>query len=177
VGFVEISIAVGLLVGPVVGSVLYSLLGYKNTFLVFGGILLLASIPLITLIPSDLNNKKEEEASQMPSEIEKKITYSMFLKDFKSASILFGATILMIPTYFSDSILSVHLEEDFGIETDKIGYVYVIPFFLYLITLPIVTWICLKIERKLCIVLSFVVVTIALFVAGPSEVLQLPEYI
>lgn len=54
----------GLMAGPVLGSLIYSAVGYRDTFFIFGGILVIGLLLCILLIPQELNFKKnnlEEE--------------------------------------------------------------------------------------------------------------------
>jgi predicted MFS family arabinose efflux permease len=51
------AIGTGLLIGPALGSFLYGYLGYIYTFEAVSLIVILTIIPLLILIPSDLNKK------------------------------------------------------------------------------------------------------------------------
>jgi predicted MFS family arabinose efflux permease len=49
--------ALGLLFGPMIGSVLNSLFGYSIPFFIIGGFFIVAVIPIVYLLPSDTEVK------------------------------------------------------------------------------------------------------------------------
>lgn len=51
IGYAQASSGIGLMVGPVLGSVIYSNLNFQRVFYVFGGILLAGSILVILILP------------------------------------------------------------------------------------------------------------------------------
>lgn len=77
----EASAGLGLMLGPVLGSFIYTFTNdYMNTFLAFGVILFLNFILIFFALPNSLNHKPEEESIN-ENEIPFKIRYSMFLKN------------------------------------------------------------------------------------------------
>ena len=59
VGLVEAMTGLGLIVGPIIGSALYSFFGYKQTFFIYGGFLVFLSIIIRIFFPT--NTEREEE--------------------------------------------------------------------------------------------------------------------
>ena len=55
-GWVESSIGVGLMMGPVIGQVLYNLFGYENTFYMTAGILTIPLVLQVFFIPKRIND-------------------------------------------------------------------------------------------------------------------------
>jgi MFS family permease len=55
-GMAESAAGLGLMLGPVIGSLIYGKLHYMYTFLVFTGILLVNCIVIFFLLPSSLND-------------------------------------------------------------------------------------------------------------------------
>lgn len=53
VGWVEALTGLGLIVGPIIGSTLYSLLGYEDTFFIYGSFLVFLSIIIKLNFPGD----------------------------------------------------------------------------------------------------------------------------
>lgn len=53
------ALGLGLAIGPVIGSVVYSLLDYLNTFYFFAGYIFIIGTVCVTLIPSRLNGKPQ----------------------------------------------------------------------------------------------------------------------
>ncbi len=46
---------VGLVVGPIVGSVLYTLMGFSLTFFIFGSIFVIVSFFILRVLPSSID--------------------------------------------------------------------------------------------------------------------------
>jgi hypothetical protein len=67
------------------------------------------------------------------------ITYSMFLLNFRALITLIACVIMNIFTDFLDSILSVELQNKFGMSGNTDGYVFAIPFLIYALGCPVVT--------------------------------------
>ena len=55
-GFLEASMGVGLLVGPVAGSILYTTLGFKSTFFVIGATFIALAPLLRFVIPKSVDD-------------------------------------------------------------------------------------------------------------------------
>lgn len=55
-GYCESAVGVGLMIGPVLGSAVFSFAGYEKTFYVFGGIIALGLVCVFFLLPSRLNH-------------------------------------------------------------------------------------------------------------------------
>ena len=52
-GWVEALTGLGLIIGPVVGSALYGLFGFANTFFIYGGFLIVLAIIIKMNFPDD----------------------------------------------------------------------------------------------------------------------------
>jgi len=61
IGYIEISVGVGLGLGPTIGSVVFKFLGYEDTMYFFGGLNFLALVICCSLIPGALNETLTEE--------------------------------------------------------------------------------------------------------------------
>lgn len=91
----EASAGFGLMLGPVMGSFIYTYLEYMETFLVFAGILTINFVCVYFALPNKLNEKPKEE-SISNGDIPFKITYSMFLKNKNSLFALLSTSIICI---------------------------------------------------------------------------------
>lgn len=56
VGYVEMSLGVGDMIGPAIGGFVYDYYGYVGTFLVFSGMILFGLFFSIIAIPESLNS-------------------------------------------------------------------------------------------------------------------------
>ena len=61
VGWVEALTGVGLIMGPILGSTLYSLLGYANTFFIYGSFLVLLSLVIKCMFPDGRSAGTEDD--------------------------------------------------------------------------------------------------------------------
>jgi MFS family permease len=55
-GYCEASVGVGLMIGPVLGSLVYGFVGYEKTFYVFGAVIGLGLLTVSILLPRRLNH-------------------------------------------------------------------------------------------------------------------------
>ena len=60
-GMAEASAGIGLMLGPIVGALLYNWLGYMGTFFAFTIILSVNLVVNVFILPSSLNAKTEED--------------------------------------------------------------------------------------------------------------------
>lgn len=146
--------------GPTLGSFIYSLVGYMYSFVIFGILIFASTIPIYFLIPSDIDKgeatKKERAESKVNKLLEKideeddshkapvdliqtrGLKYSMFLTNYQSLITLIACALILFIVYFLDTILAVHLQDDFGLTGSNVGYVYIPSMGSFLIMCPIV---------------------------------------
>ena len=62
VGYCQSACGIGLMVGPVLGSMIYGSLGYENTFFVFSGMLFVSCIFVFFILPARLNKLEADQA-------------------------------------------------------------------------------------------------------------------
>lgn len=141
--------------GPVIGSILYKHLKFSNTFLVFSGLMLACGFLVLIFLPKRLNFSKDpyEELQKelRASELERgrKIpSFIIFFKNVRSVVTIASATIAMIFMLFFNAILSEHLKNHFGLETDECGYVMALGALFYAVTSPLVGVIFKGIPRR-----------------------------
>lgn len=121
------------MVGPVMGSMIYSSLGYENTFFVLSGLLFVSCVFVFFILPGRLNKLDEPavdaEADQERNsvEAEKQVTFKMFLFNGRAMMATFSSMIAMVFMLFYNGILSVHLQKNMGVSEDNIGK---FPFYL-----------------------------------------------
>lgn len=134
------------MLGPVLGSLIYSAVGYEWTFYIFGFILLAAEIVVFLILPNKLNHTQVNEVEILEKEIEAKntmqrmkkatlenkpvpeptqrpltISYSVFFRNSRVVVACISAMFAMIFMLFFDSILSNHLTIDLQIQDQNIG--------------------------------------------------------
>jgi MFS family permease len=72
-----------------------------------------------------------------------------------------------------DPILAVELNTEYGIDEDKVGFVFAVPFLIYIIGIPFINMIGDRLDRRITLVISFVIMGIGLVLQGPSKLFNL----
>ena len=127
------------MLGPVIGQALYTFVQYEKTFYIFAGLLTVAMITLVIVIPNSLNHaddfmSKEEVdlyferlkstdaasssyigqgrllmRSDAKTSQSRGVTYMMFLRNRRAMMATVSAVFAMIFMLFFDGILTMHL--------------------------------------------------------------------
>ena len=116
----EIAIGTGLVVGPLIGSILYSYFGFEMTFIIVGASFYIMTPLFCIILPGSINRKdqvikkvNEENSEEMiGSEYGyESVEYSQIIwyKDFLFPA--FGAFLAYFVVCFGDPILSLRLHE------------------------------------------------------------------
>lgn len=109
------------------------------------------------------------------SDDDKVVTYSMFLKNLRCFITLVGCSMVNILIDFLNSILSVELANNFGLGEATIGFIFAIPFFVYVLGFYFVSKIVVRFDKRISILISFIISSVSLFLTGPSQLLEIPE--
>lgn len=64
IGYCQAAVGLGLMLGPVLGQLIYSGVGYAPTFYIFAGILSVSLIIVIIIIPGHLNKVAFDDSKQ-----------------------------------------------------------------------------------------------------------------
>ena len=113
VGYCQSACGIGLMVGPVLGSMIYSSLGYENTFFVFAGMLLVSCGFVFFILPARLNRLESDMADaeaadgEKSSVVVKEVTFKMFLFNTRAMLAVFSSMIAMVFMLFYNGILSI----------------------------------------------------------------------
>lgn len=113
VGYCQSACGIGLMVGPVLGSMIYSSLGYENTFFVFAGMLLVSCGFVFFILPARLNRLESDMADaeaadgEKSSVVVKEVTFKMFLFNSRAMLAVFSSMIAMVFMLFYNGILSI----------------------------------------------------------------------
>ena len=71
IGYCQAAVGLGLMLGPVLGQLIYTKVHYAATFYIFGGILTCALVIVVVIIPGHLNHVAFDQ-SKSPSMVESK---------------------------------------------------------------------------------------------------------
>lgn len=99
----------------------------------------------------------------------------MFLTNARALYTLIACSMILILINFLDSIISVRLKERFDMAETTIGYIFSIPFFIYVLGCPLISLIGDRLHRRVTILIAFILCAIGVIMTGPSELLHLPE--
>lgn len=175
-GYSEVAIGLGLMVGPALSSLIYDFVGYMYTFIIFGCLLLFSVLPILIFIPKEHSSGLDEADSSTALKAKnRKLPYSVFFKNRAVMLTLLACTAQSLFLYFIDSIYSIYLEDTFNIDSNLIGYVYMIPLFVYILACPLVSKLSMKFENRVFIIMGFIIQIFALFLSGPSDKLHIPK--
>lgn len=200
-GFCSASLGLGMMLGPVIGQIIYVKTSFQGTFFFFTGLISCSFILAMLVIPSTFNQvrsnvnesilqaphlvgggaHKEKRpllnstiSNPMAMQSYQRITYKEMLMDRRVMFALMSACVAMIFMFFFDSILSDHIVKDLSMETD-IGYFFGLICLAYAISAPIVTLLCRYIKRRYVSLFSYLIATAGLLCFGPSKMLNFPE--
>lgn len=73
IGYVEMSLGVGDMIGPAIGGIMYDSAGYVGTFLIFGLMVFVGLVFCFIMIPSTLNKTISETRSNGVNDSESQI--------------------------------------------------------------------------------------------------------
>lgn len=95
-GYFVMTLSLGLLFGPVIGSFVYSYLDYAGTFYFFFACCLLSAWLAQSKIPESMN----QQAPQSDATNDDQITYSRFFKNKKACVQFFSMTLALVSCTF-----------------------------------------------------------------------------
>ena len=170
-GLAEAAVGIGLMIGPVLGSLMYGFLSFMGTFMTFAGILFLNLIVVYFCVPNSLNFDNEEDSifdeTTESQDEDTKITYSMFLKNKRSAFSFISCAMICIFSNFSSSFMALVLES-YGIPDYEIGYIFALPCLTFVFSSVSISYIVGKFPRRVFILFSFILAGCSLLLMGPS---------
>lgn len=185
---IEITVGLGLGLGPFIGGVVYNKLGFKGTMFMFGGLNSFALVMCFVCMPNALNKTaSEEEMAEFEAELEdlmayddddannsrQNITLWTILTNrhscFSIITCLFGTFNISFWTGFIANTLT-----DVGLTDSQVGYVFALMSFTYLIACLLLPCTCEHSPRKFQFFVSFVLMGGCMILMGPSKFLDIP---
>lgn len=155
---------VGMMVGPLLGSLLYGLGGFSFLFFVYGA-MFLALLPLsYLLIPKDRPYEKPMQEVSLWS----LLLHKTLLLDGLVVSLS------MIAMSFLEPILSNHLET-YGVIVEIIGVMFTIPTVSYALTAIFIGKLPKSWTPKIIMLQGLILTSFSLLLIGPCPLLPLPR--
>lgn len=111
-GYLETSVGIGLVIGPVLGSLMYSWLGYKGPFLLYGLIFLIFTIFLKKILPEkvDIFAKEKSATAQVEAENGQKVTFCAIFSKIKVVFACFSGSLYYFAYSQLEPILALRLQ-------------------------------------------------------------------
>jgi MFS family permease len=175
IGMAEAFSGIGLMIGPVISGFLYTYADYFWTFVVFGVILGLSCIFTLFVTPNSLNKSIQDEDGEIDEETAKKVTFSMFMINKRSAFAFISCSVICIFMSFTAPFLTEVLSDEKGIPEVYNGLILALPCLTYAISSTLVSYITGYFPRRLFIMFAFLLLALATFLMGPSEILGFPD--
>lgn len=126
IGYVEMALGIGDMIGPAIGGVVYDIYGFVGAFTAFGIMIFIGIVLSVALIPKSLNitsfdnskvitdeadlsddssSEKSERESSPTSYVE--LTYKEFFNNYECCVCLVSACFAVIFTLYIDCVLSI----------------------------------------------------------------------
>lgn len=113
VGYCQSACGIGLMSGPVIGSIIYKYLAFQYTFVVFSGFMLFCGLIVLFFLPNRLNDMskevEEEKRKSQTVQEEDPVSFKAFLFNSRAMVAVCSAAIAMVFMLFFNAILSDHL--------------------------------------------------------------------
>lgn len=169
IALMELLTGLGLMLGPLMGGVLYELGGYQCPFYVMSAIFIISAPFILRKLPPDTNflegaGKKE----------------SIHLtKYFKNRKILFLYILMMLPNCgisFLEPTLANHLSQ-FTSSSFVIAVLFSVGTLTYALTIPLINMLKKDYNKKMALIAGTLICTVGYLFLGPYQGFGLPENI
>jgi len=158
-GWMEICGSLGLILGPLLGGLLYQINGYTTTFILLTVVLVILSVITFLVLPPPKEEKAKEKRrlSLLKLAFNKKVFPTLVVVMFAMAG----------PAYL-DPVLAPHLESGYGLSKLMIGVMFALPFLGYTSAVKGQTMLPKKFDRRIVLLIGLFIEGVAFFFIGPS---------
>lgn len=193
-GILEAAMGFGLITGPVIGSSLYTAVGFHGTFYCVGSIFICSAVVLYFVVPKSVdksdeemqhltsNNYSEEVHSPGPSggkhvqPVNPRITYTELLCQRVFVCTAIAAFFSYVAYSYQEPVLAVRLM-DFDLSPFWIGIFFSINAVSYVISSLVISWFTYYFKNRTLIVVGMFAAGLSQFLIGPSPFLPDNVYI
>eukprot|EP00361_Fabrea_salina_P005479 CAMPEP_0202437196 /NCGR_PEP_ID=MMETSP1345-20130828/28255_1 /ASSEMBLY_ACC=CAM_ASM_000843 /TAXON_ID=342563 /ORGANISM="Fabrea Fabrea salina" /LENGTH=437 /DNA_ID=CAMNT_0049050869 /DNA_START=567 /DNA_END=1880 /DNA_ORIENTATION=- len=164
IGIQQTTLGISMILGPMLGALLYMIGGFGFIFYTYT-ILFLVAVPIILfLVPADTPYVEPEAG----------VTW----KDVFSVRTVIMNALVIIVCFSSlgalEPVLSSHLQTEFGVPTELIALAFVVPTVFYPVTVIVINKLPKRIERKALLLTALLIVGTAMVLIGPWSLLAIP---
>jgi len=174
IGWIEACNGIGLLFGPLIGSLLYSFGGYKVPFIFFATLFLFfypcicVSLIRYNKLKIKLEQKKGTSDKSSDSGEKEQVSIRALVRHPRFLFGLFSQMILLMSIQYLAPNLAIHLH-NFGYSAVIIGCAYAIPAILYASTCPFIYLLTQRMRKRGVILIGFIMITVAMQMIGGSD--------
>jgi MFS family permease len=102
------AIGVGTCAGPVLGSIIYTFVGYSETFGCFALLIFVSFLVALFVVPKRLNAPDRRSLSmEQRGDHHRAISYSIFFTNFNAVLLILTAIMTMVFEFFMDPIIGL----------------------------------------------------------------------
>lgn len=99
----------------------------------------------------------------------------MFFKNTRCLITLIGCSMVNIVIDFLNTILAIELKTQYNLSEAVTGFIFAIPFFVYVLGFYFVSKVVVKYDKRVSILIAFIICSGSLVLTGPSKVLNIPR--
>ncbi len=178
----EVLTGLGMMLGPLLGTVLYQLGGYACPFYVFTVVVVVPTPFIIRLLPSApnassvLSSPITSNPLLMPGHSESSLSVFRILKNHRVSMTIVYLILCILGTSYLLPVLTIHLQ-NLGVAKKNVGYFFIIPTLAYSLNMLLIARLPKNIDRHVYLHLGGLVMVLAFLLLGPEEALHLPHSI
>lgn len=165
IGYMEASLGIGMMIAPLLGSLLYYLWGYQAPFYVMAGILLICTPWLIRSLPPD---NKALMTEKKPLSLRKVLSKRKVLFTYGFSSFV------MMGFAFLDPVFANYLNT-FGLNIIEVGVVFSVGTLSYSVCMVVISKYSGSIKRSHLMIVGCVLYIISFIMVGPQSRIGLPK--
>jgi len=156
--------AFGMFFGPLMSSFILDWMGYAGTLYFISGFIAVVGLPAsICCIPKRINESKQDPNDKNPVTV----SYCQFISNYRVLTMFIAGFLIITPLLWIDALLAPRLIK-LGMTEAQAGLGFSLNCFFYGCGAPLSAWLCTKIDRRLVLLVTYVMTLVACFLCGPS---------
>lgn len=163
IGYVEMALGIGDVIGPAIGGLIHGAVGFRATFIAFASMITVGTVLSVLWIPASLNRKQEQlndTGHRTPSVGYEDLTYSKIFKAKDATIILMSACTVVIFTLYVEPVLALQLHNEYALSNAIIGVFFLLSAASYVIGAPLSSYLSRLFNRRLIIILAFFLMSV-----------------
>ena len=174
ISYMEILTGVGLMLGPLIGGLLYSLGGYECPFYFMAGFFFLITPVMLGRLPPDVKEVKKDK--EEVAENVKPISVARFLFNKR----MFMAFLIVVIPNSAFGVLQPtftnHMHQ-FTDNTMVISIMFSVGTFAYALSMPMMACLPKRLDRRIWLMIGLILNSLSGFLLGPEPLLNFPHNI